>query len=121
MQYTYLRDTLTKPNSENAGQRHHLTFQISTKSRQAFLRYESLKIGSNNKSCHKMQIHYPIVLKFGKQQDGVRGHHGTKFGHNTMNGHKVINNCSQKNSTNMLSRLQGKPLMARLKIGKEIG
>jgi len=27
----------------NAGQRHHLTFQISTKSRQAFPRYEPSK------------------------------------------------------------------------------
>jgi len=40
-------------------------------------------------SCHKTQKCYPIVLKFGTQQDGVRVHHGTKFGCNTIKIHKV--------------------------------
>jgi len=46
--YTKLLDTLTKQNnfcSGNAGQCHHLTFQISTKSHRAFPRYEPSKIG----------------------------------------------------------------------------
>jgi len=43
-----------------------------------------------------MQMRYPIVLKFGTQQDGVNAHHGIKFGYNAVNGHKVINNYSQK-------------------------
>jgi len=51
---------------------------------------------SNNKSCHKMQTHYPTVLKFGTQQDDVSAHYGIKFGYNTVNGHKVINNYSWK-------------------------
>jgi len=29
---------------------------------------------SNDKSCHKMQTRYPIVLKFGTQQDSVSAH-----------------------------------------------
>jgi len=111
--YTQLRDTFTKLDDfcgGNASQRHHLTFQISTKSHQAFLRYEPLKTGwissaflflfffllSNNKGCYKTQMHYPIVLKFCTQQDSVRKHLGTTFGCNNVNGHKVINNYSQK-------------------------
>jgi len=111
--HTQLRDTSTKPTdfcSGNTGQCHHLTLQISTK---VFLWYEPLKIGwvslffilvfflfffflSNNKSCHKMQTHYLIILKFGTQQNGVRAHCGIKFGRNNVNGHKVINNYSWK-------------------------
>jgi len=53
-----------------------------------------------------MQMRYPIVLKFGTQQDTVSAHCGIKFGCNTVNG--LI-----KTNTNMLSRLQGKLLIAR--------
>jgi len=49
---------------------------------------------SNNKSCHKTQTRYPIVLKFGTQQDGVSVHRDIKFGCNNINSHKVINNYS---------------------------
>jgi len=57
-----------------------------------------------------MPTRYPIVLKFGTQQDGVGANHGIKFGCNTINGHKQL---FTKTNTNMLSCLQGKPLMAR--------
>jgi len=57
--------------------------------------------------------HYPIALKFGTLKGGIRVHPDTKFGCDTINGHKFINDYSQKNSTNMLSCLQGKLLMAR--------
>jgi len=79
-----------------ANQRHHLTFQILTKLCQAFPRYEPSKIGLvssfflvvsfclmlfslNNKSCHKTQTSYLIVLKIGTQQDGISAHCGIKI------------------------------------------
>jgi len=62
---------------------------------------------SNNKNCHKMQMHYPIVLKFSTQQESVSVHRGFKFGCNTINDHKVKNNYSRKIAPTMLSRLQG--------------
>jgi len=49
---------------------------------------------SSNRNCHKTQIHYLIVLKFGTQQDGVSVHGAIKFGCKTVNGHKFINNYS---------------------------
>jgi len=104
--------------SGNASQHHHLTFQILTKSHEAFLRYEPSKIGlvsffslSRCESCCKTQKHYPITLKFGTLKGRIRVHPDTKFDCNTINGHKALNNYLQKNNT--LSRLQGKPLMAR--------
>jgi len=61
------------------------------------------------------QKHYPIAFKFITLKGGIKAHPNAKFGCNTIkfNGRKVINNYLQKNNTNMLSHLQGKPLMAR--------
>jgi len=97
--------------SGNAGQCHHLTFQISTKSHWAFSRYEPLKIGlvslfiflSRCESYYKIQVHYPIPLKFGTLKDRIKAHPDTKFGCNTINGKQLFT----KNNANMLSHLQG--------------
>jgi len=84
-----------KPNdfcSKNAGQCPHLTFQILTKSHEAFPRYEPSKIGlislgflfgffsSRFESCCKTQKHYPIALKFGTLKGRIRAHPDAKFG-----------------------------------------
>jgi len=75
--------------------RQYSTFQISTKLRQTFPRYELPKIGLVSsffsfflfllfikmcESYHKVETGYPIALKFGTQKDGVMVHLSTKFG-----------------------------------------
>jgi len=100
MQFSCIRDTLMKPNDfcgRNASKCHHLTFQISTKSHQAFPRYEPSKIGkvsylllflfvffsSRCESCHKTQKNYPIALKFGILKGRIKVCPDTKFRCNT--------------------------------------
>jgi len=66
-------------------------FQISTKLRQVFPRYELSKIGlvswfvffffsSWYESYHKVEMGFLIALRFGAQKGGVRAHLGTEFG-----------------------------------------
>jgi len=75
------------------------TFQISTKLRQVFSRYELSKIGlvfsfffflSWYESYPKVETSNLIALKFGVHKGGVRAHLGTKFGYNAINAHEVI-------------------------------
>jgi len=78
---------------------------ISTKSHPAFLIYEPSLVSSGFffflfssrcESFYKIQMHYPIPLKFGTLKGRIKAHPDTKFGCNTINGHKVINNYLQK-------------------------
>jgi len=57
------------------------------------------------KVVYKTQMHYPIALKFGTLEGGIKTHADTKFDCNNINGDKV-KQLFAKNNTKMLSLLQ---------------
>jgi len=94
------------------------TFQISTKSCQAFPRYKLSKIDLISfffvfffflsKHEHKVEMGYLIPLKFRTKKGGVRTHLCTMFGHL-----QSYLRLFTKNNTHILSDPQGKPCVAR--------